>query len=274
MTKNRSYYRHVVNDSGYIVMTPNVGSEEDLLQSQPPNPYAESATQQFPLGTKMIQGERVWRYCKNAANTVVIGAPLQSAAAVHADQNDDIVVNAATSSAIGSYTVTLTSDTDIDVAPWATKNGGAEGYLFVNDATGEGQIYKIKEHEAFLTTGATIITLYDPLTIALVAGASEVGLIQNPYSNIVVTAAPLTGMCVGVPLIPLSASYYFWSQTGGPAPVLANTAIALGTAVVVGTTASKCDPEASETGEVLIGYPLTPLVTTSEYFPVFLTLDR
>jgi len=269
---NLEYRAGVRNISGYTVLYPNVRDEDSILmEATTPNPYAESATQLFPLGTKMIQGERVWRYCKNAATALNIAAPLQSAATVHAEMDDDIVVGA--TAAIGDYIVSLTSTTNLAAAPLSTTDGIAEGYLIVNDAAGEGQMYKIKSHALFSGTAKSLFTLYDPLTIALTT-SSQVGLIQNPYANVVASKAVMTGMFVGVPLIAVTLSYYFWSQTGGPAPVLANAAVALGTSVVVGTTAATADPGAAATTEVIIGYPLTPGITPTEYFMVFLTGDR
>tara|TARA_Y100000310_G_scaffold345865_1_gene471860 strand:- start:1511 stop:2269 length:759 start_codon:yes stop_codon:yes gene_type:complete len=252
-------------------MLPNVENMDELMQTNPPDPYAESSTQLFPLGTKMVQGERVFRYCEAGGTGLSIAAPLQSAARVHAEMDDDIVVGAA--AAIGAVAVELTSTANLAAAPLSTKNGVAEGYLIVNDAAGEGQMYKIKSHDAFSGTDDSTINLYDALTIALTT-SSQCGLIQNPYANVIATAAVLTGMFVGVPLIAVTANYYFWSQTGGPAPVVVQAAIALGTAAVVGTTAGKADPAAAATTEVTIGYPITPGVADTESAIIFLNGDR
>lgn len=266
MTLNRSYYRPVVNNAGYVLLTPNVGDAKDLLQSHPPNPYAESITQQYPLGTKLIQAERGWWYCKNDSTALNIAAPLQGAARLHAEQDDDIVVGAA--SAIAATTVTLTSTANLAVTPLNTVDGFKEGYLIVNDEAGEGQMYKIKGHEKASGTDNFIVTLYDPLTIALTT-SSQVGLIQHPCSNVVASKAVMTNIFAGIPLIAVTASYYFWAQMMGPAPIVQNAVIALGTRVVLGTTAAKADPAADVTTEIAIGYPLTPAVTTgAEYFMV------
>lgn len=258
---NRAYSRQVYNESGYVLLYPNVASEDDLIQDYPPNPYSESSTQQFPLGTKLIQGERGWWYCKNAAVQLGISVPLQSAAAIHAEANDDIVV--ATASAIGAYTVSLTSTANLATSPLSTKDGFKEGYLVVNDAAGEGQISKIKSQDAFASTNTEVVTLYDPLTIALTT-SSQVGLIQHPCANVVASKAVMTGVFAGIPLVVVTASYYFWAQMAGPAPVEVNTSIAMGTTVVVGTTAASADPAAAATTEISIGYPLTPGIADGE----------
>jgi len=267
------YMRQVYNKSGYVLLYPNVGKQSALLEGVPPNPYAESATQLFPLGTKLVQGERVWRYCKNGAAALAIGVPIQSMPAVNAVTDDDMAIGVAAE--IGDYVVSITSQAAMNLYPLATNADGlAEGYLIVNDGAGQGQCYKIKSSEAFSGTSQTLITLYDPLTIALATATSQVGIHQNPYANVIVVAAPVTGMCVGIPQFVVStAYYYFWSQTGGPAAAMPNAAIAKGTKVVVGTTAACVDPEASVTAEIVIGYPLTPAITELEHFMVFLTID-
>jgi len=273
MSLELKYYEPVVNRNGYVLMFPMVADNDELLKVQnPPNPYAESAYQQFPLGTKLVNGERVWRYTKNAAVALNIGAPIQQAKPVHAEQDDDIAVGAIF--AIGATVISVTSTANLAAAPWSTKDGGAEGYIYFNVAAGLGQCYKIKGHDAFSGTSEIPITLYDPLTIALTA-SSKAGLVQNPYANVLATEAVVSGVCVGVPGIDVTASYYFWSQTGGPAAVACNTTIALGTYAVVGTTAAKADPSAAVTTELPIGIMITPGVTGgADHALIFLTLDR
>ena len=268
---SRAYKHQVFNDSGYVLLYPNVADETDLLQAYPPNPYAESATQLFPLGTKLVQGERVWRYTKNGTVALNIAAPTQSAAAVHAEQDDDIVTGAA--SAIGSYEVHLTSTGNLDTGALASADGLKDGYLIVNDEAGEGQLYKIKSSEAFVTTGDVKIMLYDPLTVALTT-SSQVGVVQNPFANVIVTTAVVSGIFTGVPLLAITANYYFWSQTGGPAPMIPNAAIAKGSYVVVGTTAAKADPGAGYTTELIIGWAFTPAIADTESFICYLTTDQ
>ena len=269
--------RPIVNKDGYVLFYPAMGVLGDWLQDVPIDPLEESATQLFPLGTKCVQGDRIWRYTKNSSAAVtVVGNILQSAAAVHASIEDDVVVAASEGQAYasGSYDITLTSTNDIDVAPWSTKDGAKEGYVYVNGGTGIGQCRKIKGHEAAVTTGTFVVTVYEPWKVAIVAGNSECGLAENPYSNVVVAAATPTGPPIGVATIALTASRYFWAQTGGPCAVTAHAAIAQGTLAVVGTTAGEADPFSAFTTEYIIGYPITPGIKDDDAFLCFLTIDR
>ncbi|MAF43117.1 MAG: hypothetical protein CMI54_02960 [Parcubacteria group bacterium] len=256
------YISKVMNRSGYVVELPNVDDVKNLIGTYPPDPYAESSTQLFPLGTRIIQGEREWRYCENASIALNIAAPLQGAARAHAEQDDDIVCGAA--AAAGTDEVSVTSTANLDASPNNTADTFKEGYLIVNDAAGEGQMYKIRTAPALSGTDTSVFKLYDKLTIALTT-SSQLGLIQNPYKNVIATAAPLTGKFAGIPLLAITADYFFWSQTKGPAPIVAKEVIALGTPVVVGVTAAKANEHnPSSTGEVIIGESLTPGVTDGE----------
>jgi len=249
-------------------MCPNIAAEGELLQSTDPNPYAESATQQFPLGTRLIRGCEEWLYCKNgAAALATLGTPLQQAAAVHAEQDDDIHTGA--DAAIGDYVVHLTSTANLDTGALASANGLKEGFLIVNDEAGEGQLYKIKSSEAFVTTGDVKLELYDPLTIALTT-SSECGVVQNPCANVIATTAVVTGMFIGVNQIAVTASYYFWAKVRGPAPGNMHAAVALGTYVIVGTTAAQFDPSAAVTTELIVGEMMTPGVADTEKAIIYL----
>ncbi len=267
------YGQSVLNVNGYVVMLPNVGTAQDIIETFPPNPYAESVTKLFPLGTKLIQGERVWRYCENGAGTLGIGAPISAPPSTHADLQEDIPCGVG--SAIGEYVVSLTSSTDRDTSPDDEDDNFAEGYLHINDEAGQGQCFKIKSNEGFTANANEVLfTLYDPLTIATTT-STEFGVIVSPYHDVVVcpTAATM-GMVVGVPGIAVTANYFFWSQTGGVASVVPQAAIALGNYVIVGTTAGKVNIMSAVTTEFIIGWPLTPGIADTEQMLVFLTLDR
>lgn len=264
MTLNREYYRPVVNQAGYVLLFPNIGDSDDLLQRQfPPNPYAESSTPQFPLGTKLLNGIDGWWYCKNGATALAtLGVPTQSAAAHHAEGDDNIVVGA--TSAVGATTVSLTSTDQLDNGIGATEDAFKDGYLYFNVTTGTGQCYKIKSNKPFDAAESVVVfTLYDPLTVALTT-SSRAGIIQHPCSGVIASTAVAAGIFTGIPPLAITADYYFWNKMAGPAAVNFNAAVAKGTSVVIGTTAANVDPGANADTEIVIGYPLTPGTTTDD----------
>jgi hypothetical protein len=267
MTYSREYSQQLWNESGYVLLNPNILNESELLQKFPPNPFAESATQQYPLGSKLIRGVEEWIYCKNSsAALTVLGTPIQAPAAVHADQEDDLVVGVA--AAIGDYEVSVTSTANVDTGALAELDGLKDGYLIVNDADGQGQARKIRGNAIFVTTGQAIVKLYDPLTVALTT-STEVGILHNPFKDVIAVAAVTTGLFIGVNELAITASYYFWAKSKGPGPGVMHAAVAKGTWVVVGTTAAKFDPAAAVTTEIIVGEMLTPGIADTEHALIY-----
>lgn len=262
------YSKKVINRSGYILELPDVPDIDSLKIGDLSvyGPYVESSIARFATGAILRKGRDAWHYCKAGATGLSIAAPIQSAARVHAEQDDDIVVGAA--AAIGAYTVELTSTANLDNDPNDDTNDFAGGYLIVNDEAGEGQMYRIKSNEGFSGTDDATFTLYDALTIALTT-SSQVGLVRAPGHKVVVAGAPLTGAFMGIPLIAVTATYYFWSKIKGYAPMVAQEAIALGDMVVVGGTSGKANVyDAATTTEVVVGVAVTPGVADTESFIV------
>ncbi len=273
MSGRQIFTRKVINRSGRVLFLPSVASMNELYDAIDINPMAQSLTQEFPLGSKLVEGDRVWRYSRNGAGTLTPAMTLQGALVQNAAASVDIVVDAA--SAAGVYTVSLTSQAAIAVAA----NYYKEGYLFINDEAGEGEYYKIKSHDALVTTTAgSIFNLYSPIKTALTV-ASQVGLRKNPYDYVIVSAAPLTSICVGVAPIDVTAAYYFWAQRGGPCAVNAKVAIQIGAMVAVGVTAGQVDVTAHDAtygmtrGTQVIGYAMTPGAADTEKFLCYLTLE-
>ena len=153
------------NVNGYSIFLPRVASGADLVNTQPPNPYAQSAVALFPINTQIWSGVHGYTYCKAGVSDLNIAAPLQNAKAVHAEQDDDIVVGVA--AAIGATEVYLTSTTNLDNSPNNVANDFKGGMFYVNDVDGEGQACEIEANEALSTTDDAKFTLADPLTIAL-----------------------------------------------------------------------------------------------------------
>jgi len=256
------------NPKGMVIIPGYITS--DVLESfdmVDVNPYAESASQEFPLGSLLIWGDRKFRYAKAGATAPGIGVPTQQAKTLHADADDALAV--AVSAAAGDTTLSITGTTNLS----STANIYAEGYVFADSKeAGGGQMYRIKSHVALNAAATKVITLYDPIVTALTAGTDTVGLIQNPYKSVIAAEAVVSGAILGIPPISPTNAYYFWLQTGGPAAVLCNAEIALGTEAVAGTSAGEADPAAAATTELKIGNMMT-LGVANKYNAIFLTLD-
>ena len=191
-----------------------------------------------PLGARAVIGDRVFRWTRNGSVALTVNRLCQESVVVTGHGGDLAI---ATAAAINARSVTLTNSTTA-----ITANQYAGGYLWIDN---EGHCYKIKSHPAESTgTGSVVITLEDDdyLRAALTTATSNAGLRRNPYDSVVVNPTTPTGAPVGVTPIAVTASYYFWLQTWGPAAVLTNGTL------IVGYMAS---PGATTAGSVDV-YPL------------------
>ena len=107
----------------------------------------------------------------------------------------------------------LTSDDAADVF--------ADGYLRICDAAGEGYQYKIKSNGKGAATAATTMRfdLYDNLELALDSESSW-SVQGNTYRNLAINNHNVDANAVGVTSRSMTAAYFGWVQSWGPAYVL------------------------------------------------------
>jgi hypothetical protein len=235
------------------------------------NPYSTGSVPEHDLGQEIaLTDGRVFRYAKAGGSNISAGK-LQLAPAPKTNHHN---VAWASGGAINTNKVTVTLGATAAVA-----DEYAEGLLVVNDATGEGTSYQISGHPA-AGSGATLeVTVFGSIHTALVTG-SEMTLVHNRYRG-VVEGTSQTQIPAGVPLVNIAANNYGWLQVRGVAPVLADTAIAVGSAVAAGTsTAGAVELEdwavnATDATrlqvEFHVGYAIVAGVDT-EYRPIFLEI--
>lgn len=180
------------------------------------NPFSEGTTQLFPLGTKLIYGDNVYRYAKSGA-AIKAGLLVQAAAITEGD----IAVQTAVTAADTSIAVTTTETT--------SANQYDEGYVVItqNNAQSDrvGGAFRIKSHTTG-SAGPQTFTLYDPINIALDT-SSKVTVIANKYNGVITAASTLTAEMVGVtnPIQDVddtvTSGSYFWLQTHGLCAIVA-----------------------------------------------------
>lgn len=173
--------------------------------------YTQTSTQQYELGTlRQYSDGRKFRYSLAGASNIAAGRLCQTAANVA----NHIYISALTGS-LGSNTVTATLG-----ATLASANQYAEGWLAILDGTGAGQTYRIKSNAAAALSATITLTLYDPLAVAI-STDTHIALIANMYNGTIISPTTRTGIITGVTPIAVTAAYYFWQETCGPASVLA-----------------------------------------------------
>ena len=177
--------------------------------------YQQSVTPTEALDTvRILQDGRTFAYARNGGTALGVGV-LTTSLAADADTIDENGVEIA---AAGAKTIKVT------FAGTHTFDGDyyKDGWLWVNDATGEGQIAKIKGHEASTAANSytVYIDLWDPIRVATAVTTSQLSVYCNRQDKLVISATTLAGMVAGVAPIAVSANYYFWNQVKGPATVL------------------------------------------------------
>jgi hypothetical protein len=173
--------------------------------------YQSSATKTHNLGERFVTSDgRVFRYAKAGAVDLVAGNWIQSPAQLANHQN--IAVAAA---AIGATEITVTLG-----ATAATANQYAGGQAVVTITPGLGQAINILGHPAAALSTTLVLTLAEPLRVALTT-STRIDLIPNPYNGVIqVPVTTLTGAVMGVATYIIPATEFGWLQRSGPAGAL------------------------------------------------------
>ena len=175
----------------------------------------ESSTQTHPLGTKMILPDgRIYYYAVNSSAAITTGGQIVDGIAAVAAHDMDLAATATSAAAS-----TFTSGTSLTT----TKDQYAGGYVYFNDGPGQGEVYSVRSNTAVSGATGLSITVEDDggLQTALTT-SSLFGLMYSPYKDVKIVDGngTMTTGVLGVTTMPLTASYYCWLQTSGPAAVL------------------------------------------------------
>jgi len=223
----------------------------DSIQQQVIGCYAES-----PDG-------RGFRYSKIGAVATVPGKVYQGTAldATNLQPSGGLGVSAA---AIGATSITISSSITL------TANQLAGGYLSVAVTPGQGYTYRIKGNTAVSGATGAVITLEDPLLVALTT-SSKVIVAQHPYSGLVIEPGTPTAAIAGVPNSIITAAYFGWVQTRGACAVLFTGTGVAGKAVgsLSAGTSGSAAPAIAATN--ILGYHMATGIT-GEYALIYLTI--
>lgn len=227
--------------------------------------YSNSATPNASLGVYAETDDgRGFRYVKVGAVATVPGKVYQGPAedTTNLSPSGGLSIAAA---ALGATSVTLTSSITL------AKDALAGGTLHVVVTPGAGQTYKIAGNTAVSAAAGMVITLEDPIRVALTT-SSKIQLRANLYSGIVVAPATMTNSIVGVAPSIITAAYYGWIQTKGIVSCLETGTGTCGTAlgVLQGGTEGSLAPAIA--GTPIVGWAAGTNIT-GEYGSVFLTID-
>ena len=220
------------------------------------DPYSESSSQLFPLGSRLLYGNTTYRYGKMGAGAVTAGKCVTHAALISGHHNIGITADVAAGETAISVELGATD---------TTLNQYTGGYLWVNDVTAEGQMLRIASNPVcdYSADPSCIITTYDDLATALESDDTEVSLIPDPNSALIGQAATTTGATMGVTVINMQASYYGWFAVSGPAAVFTSGTLVVGNQAVPLGAVGAVGPSP---GDVIAGIGTVMIVNaTTEY---------
>lgn len=231
----------------------------------PQDLFTSSATQGTDVGALASTGDgRYYRYALAGAVTLVPGTLQQSSAQDTTNQNPSggLAVGVA---AIGATQVTLTGTLTL------AANLLSGGFMSVAVTPGQGYTYKVKSNTAVSAAANCVVTLEDPLLIALTT-SSKVTFSLNPYMNVIQCPATTpTGVAVGVAIYPVINAQWGWVQTHGTCSLLGTAGTAVGSALAPSSgTAGGVITQAA--GKQIVGIAQGTFVTT-EYDLAYLLID-
>ena len=137
---------------------------------------------------------------QNGAVAIASGKLCQAPTEITAFEKLAMTVPTAYPAGIGATQILVTNGATV-----LKQNLFAGGFLVVASGTGIGQTLEIGSHQAAANGATFVVTLADPLSVALDA-TSTVSLIANPYNGILISNHTTLGTIVGVSLYPLAAS--------------------------------------------------------------------
>jgi len=232
----------------------------------PQDVFTSSSTQATDLGAFATTGDgRGFRYALVGATTVVPGKVYQGPAqdATNLSPAGGLAVAAA---AVGATQVTLTGSLTL------AANLLAGGFMSVAVTPGQGYTYKVKGNTAVSSAANCVVTLEDPIQVALTT-SSKVVFMLSPYNGVVVAPATMTAVPVGVGVYGITNAQYGWIQTHGPVGCLVTGTFAtagLAVGILVGGTIGSLAPTIA--GTPIVGYTMG-ISATTEYDMVFLVID-
>lgn len=200
-----------------------------VIYGKPGDEKKVTTTKHRKLGTKMEFADgRVFRWSL-AKGAIGAGKLAMQVDFTHAAHDEDLAV--AVAAAVGAGTIVFTNvSASIGISDFA------DGWVHVNDADGEGQIFLIKDNNEVGTTDVGTLTLEedDGISEALTT-SSKIGITRNTYLDVeLYDGNDIDGVPVGVASTEIADSEYFWVQTAGFCAVLANGTLIKGKAVTPG----------------------------------------
>lgn len=222
----------------------------------------------LPLGQLMILPDgRKFRLAQAGASALSAGVVVGTSAGIvnHGMVAASGLIASATTThnAVGNTNVILLSNTA--VAGAVTASQYADGFLHIQDDTGEGYVYRVKDNTAAVSSAATAFTVTleptDGLKVALNPNTTTCSLRKNLFKDaILYSQGTIIAPLIGATPVAVSASFYFWCQRSGPVSLRTGASTLVDGALVIAASATAgsvtVPPTTADTSTVVAAYNL------------------
>ena len=236
-----------------------------------------STVKSHPVGTRGVTRDgRVYHYAL-ANGAIRSGVAVEHKAGDGTVYGLDVAVGSA--AATDAQSVYLVSLSTVAI----TKDQWADGFLNVQDGTGEGKTHKVLGHAVTAVGSSLRVNLYpnDKIDEALTT-SSLVNLAYGDYYDVnESSAASANGrvdLIMGVAPVEVADNEYFWCQTWGHCSALVSGTAIVGKGAESATVDGAFGPQtigavSSAILEQQLGMWLNPIVTTTDYGKLMLTIN-
>ena len=186
--------------------------------------FTPTSDQKHTLGLELDLNDgtaRTFTYVKNGATALGKGKMVQTPA----HDADSIASTIQTGNELyGATAGAVTFDVIVATGSGITTDSLKDGWLLISGGgTAMGDMYLVKSNK--WTTSDTILNV----TIADAGGlrnaidaTDDASFIPSKYRDVIVTTESPAGGPVGVPLVAVTANYYFWAQNKGYTPIFSD----------------------------------------------------
>ena len=187
-----------------------------------------STIQEYPIGTRLVDGDNVYRYAEYGGTTKA-GDLCQSEAP---DAAHDLMDPG--NHAIGATSITLVESITLVL------NEYAGGKFITEGGAGGGFTYDIISNTAVSAAAGGIIVLKQGLTVAITT-ATNVRLMKSRWKEIIICPTSLTGTVAGVGLGVGADGSFGWVCTKGPVGAMQDltAGASFGVGLIPGATAGE-----------------------------------
>lgn len=224
-----------VNNGGTIYHLQEIGSAEGPGNLKIPNIFEQDESALYPIGTKLVLGDRVFHYCHFTTAIIKCNAAKLSYSCRDSSYGQPASYDASQAVGVGTIANPFKVDGSSEGTP--AKDYYAGGYIipWVSAALGNPTMRILSSsasaYDLVYTTQYTVELVLEQPTPVVVAANTSCDVFQSRYADVREAWGGGSNMhhFVGVPMRIFTDEYYGWIQTWGPCFIVC-TATELGDA--------------------------------------------